>query len=60
VPVLDGENDELTVILDALFAGSASFIEGSALGAGSTVAAAAPALRRLGEASPGRTVSRIG
>jgi hypothetical protein len=58
--LLDAENDELTVIRDALFAGSASFSEGAGLGVGSSVITVARALRPLAGGSPGRTVSTIG
>jgi hypothetical protein len=54
------EDDELTVIRDALFAGSASFPAGFALGGVCGVIAAARALRLLVERRPGRTVSAIG
>jgi hypothetical protein len=61
VLLLGGENDELTVIRDALFAGSASFSDGAGLGFGSgSTVAAAPALRPLAEGTPGRAVSTIG
>jgi hypothetical protein len=55
--MLDAESDELTVILDSLCAGSGSFPAGLVVGGGSTVDAAAAALRPLADRSPGFIVS---